>query len=345
MRIIQDAKSSISISTWILTTNAVSSALFALLQQKAKEGVEVTVVHYGGQIPQLLGLINSIVTISGGSPLPISEMKGIHDIPYIRDELFGVHQKITCVDRQRILFSDRNLGSEYYQSVEGDASLLRYIGVDVLVENATLGSSIHSYITSGLQKIDTLPLPSLRFITSEPSQDLDPISQAYVAAIDNAKEWITIVNVLFSPTQPILDALRRAVSGRGIKLKIITNFYDHISDAREASASRNMALSKVSGLTATLLGFKDTVLTLHHKYMITDQEVVFGSFNFDFYSEELDVEYIIQTQGLEPFRSSLIQYTTELEAAHCVPISVEVNDSKWWEWFYSYLFRWFPWLE
>jgi phosphatidylserine/phosphatidylglycerophosphate/cardiolipin synthase-like enzyme len=324
--LIDNAKKYISISTWILTKNPVSDIIIEHLKKKIAENVFVTIVHYDNIVVDLITepFVNNIISLSDGVHLDLKGT-GINDycFPPDRFNLFVTHQKLLCIDDEIVVLSDRNISDEYY-CCDKQINNLGFIGIDVTLRDPRLCSYINKHITSKLNSFYYYVSPNISFFVKHPINNIDYITPTYIDTIKKSKKNITIVNVAFNPESTIISELVKAANN-GVNVTIVTNKIDHVNSKVSVSETINLAIQHALFINnVTLFGFSDPKLTLHHKYMITDDELIFGSYNFDYYSEKKDVEYICKTNAteiLENFKS----YTNDLIRTKCENVKLETS--------------------
>ncbi len=339
-RLLDSAKVSIALSTWILSDNPFTAKMVACLRRKAKAGVKVFVVYFGGVVPKLTGWLSRFVHISEGAALRLRGIPGVEAHEHVNAIVFGTHEKLLVIDEQLALFSDRNLGEHYY----GPEPM--YTGLDVLVHDAALAQHVHRHIVSKLQDAHNFSGSPTSFRIKDPFARIDYVTQTYVRVIDAAEGEMTLVNCVFLPLPVVLRALRRAVRDRGVQLTVVVDNVDEITDDISVHASRDAALGHVlqiqagccgnsccclsrkkrtvahrggSGASVRLLGYNGKGSSLHSKYLITDKCVVLGSYNMDFYSQYQEVEYVIDSTE-SALIAQLRSYTNNVLLPLCVPV-------------------------
>jgi len=324
LELLRSARRTISISTWMLTKNSFALEVLAVLKQRiAERNIRVTVVCFGGFLPIVTGAVSGVVDISDGKPLDLAGIQGLTFHPHVSGLLKGAHEKLLVVDGRTVLFSDRNIGDDYY------GPSWQYTGLDVVVTgDRALASAVDAHIVSNLSthlvfparppSAPELPDGTLQFRVKSPAARVDHITPAYVDAVRAATHEIVIANCVFRPPPGLLAALR-AAGKRGVRVTVVVPFEDQVSQRIHVGATRGAALAVAQTIAgARLLGYKGHG-TMHHKYLWTDEgkTVLFGSYNMDFYSETQDVEYVVRTEGDEAFAGQLAAYHRQWLVPRC----------------------------
>lgn len=183
-------------------------------------------------------------------------------------------------------------------------------------------------------KLDFLPAMG-RFMHSRPRFEETYIEQAYLDAINSAREEIIIANAYFIPSEDLVFAIQQAAR-RGVKVTILTNSRETNDIQFLAYASRyhyhgllminydhdtQAARGKVE--IAEWDGPRYGMGTLHAKFMVVDRLVaVVGSYNLDprsakhnsetnvgFMNERLATELAEHVTGFDLPRSKVVSFS------------------------------------
>jgi len=141
------AQSHISIATWIVYESPVMEMIASTLLDRLKIGVRVTIAHFGGVVPKMTGLLSDIINITGRSySLQRLIDAGARVITYGTEQskYRAIHEKLTSIDRKIVVFSDRNLSSDYYDHTAV------FTGLDLLLHDVQLASLVDAHICSEL---------------------------------------------------------------------------------------------------------------------------------------------------------------------------------------------------
>lgn len=312
------AEKSILVVTWIVTQDEIALEILGACAARAACGVDVKIICFGGLMPDLASKLAGTVDVI---TKPVVDWepwraKGIQVLPQSNFVVTGVHQKILVTDHTEIIFSDRNLSSEYY------GIMPTFTGVDLYMSGGELANKVTKLLLE--QKTDPISCDDVQFYVSDAATRVDRISPALIRAFDDAKQSIVVVNVMFDPSDEIKSALERA-SKRGVRVSILCNFYDNVNANVRATFSKRVARFHADNVQAELLGYAKHGITMHSKFFVIDtNEIYFGSFNLDFFSQEiLNDEYMVY------FRSNngeFLKIFDELKQ-HSVAIDSSVLDA------------------
>lgn len=230
---IRKAKHHVHLEYFNFRNDSIANALFELLGEKVKEGVEVR------------AMFDAFGNLSNNKPLKKKHLKAIRQkgieivkfdpfkFPYINHALHRDHRKIVVIDGKVGYTGGMNIANYYIKGlpeigdwrdmhvrIEGDAvnelqdifltmwnkSTKQHVGGEQyypLRADSTAKGNIHVAI------VDRVPrkLPKL-------------MRQVYIKSIDAAQDKIQIVNPYFTPIPAIKKAIKRALK-RGVEVEIM----------------------------------------------------------------------------------------------------------------------------
>ena len=241
---IQQAKKSIHLEYFNFRNDSIAGLLFHILEQKAKEGVEVR------------ALFDAFGNSSNNRPLKEKHLKTIRDsgveiykfdpitFPWVNHVFSRDHRKIVVIDGRIAYTGGMNVADYYIKGtevvgewhdmhcrIEGDAvNTLQAIFLKMW--NKVSKQDIHGeqYYHGGnkAEHIKGLKEDSCKsayhktvgIINREPRTSNAIIRQFYLSAINRAKDSIKIINPYFTLNHQLKKALKKAVR-RGVKVEIM----------------------------------------------------------------------------------------------------------------------------
>lgn len=241
---IRQAKKSIHLEYFNFRNDSIAGLLFHILEQKAKEGVEVR------------ALFDAFGNSSNNRPLKEKHLKTIRDsgveiykfdpitFPWVNHVFSRDHRKIVVIDGRIAYTGGMNVADYYIKGtevvgewhdmhcrIEGDAvNTLQAIFLKIW--NKVSKQNIHGeqYYHGGnkTEYIKGLKEDSCKsayhktvgIINREPRTSNAIIRQFYLSAINRAKDSIKIINPYFTLNHQLKKALKRAVQ-RGVKVEIM----------------------------------------------------------------------------------------------------------------------------
>lgn len=241
---IRQARRYIYLEYFNFRNDSIGKALFGLLEEKAREGVMVRVIYddYGN--------------ISNDRPmrdwhLRALERRNIHvrefdpiKFPWINHAFHRDHRKIVVIDGKIVYTGGMNVADYYitgrpeigkwrdmHVRMEGDCVDV-YRDIFCTMWSRISGTEINSLeycipddtvaVFEGLKENDCADVDGVLVgvANREPKTSPRTVRRSYIAAIDNAKERIQIINPYFSLVPSVKKALYRALK-RGIKVEIM----------------------------------------------------------------------------------------------------------------------------
>ena len=293
-RQIKGAKRRISLSTYILSDDAVGREIVSLLTARAKEGLEVRLLvdaigSFGIPLRLCRPLRRAGGKVARFNPALPTQGKGSAN--------WRNHRKIAVFDGTFAVIGGQNLGLRYM----GDKpSNRRFRDCSFLIEGPTAAAIERVFIADWCQATDETPMSfatllrerspkvgeaRIEIISSGPDCEADPLWEAYVKLFSDCKRSITVVTPYFVPDHTLFTLLVTAAhAGRHVKIMVPRR-----SDHRLLDFARRWYLRKLKEAGAEILFFKPDVL--HAKLVVVDGEhLVIGSANLDMRSLFLNYE-------------------------------------------------------
>ncbi len=303
-RVIDGARESIDLCTFIVGNDAVGDGVIARLVAKARDGVRVRVMVDGmGRLmrrhPDLSPLIAAGARFTVFVPplrLPIRARANLRD-----------HRKMVIVDAahddRRLWTGGRNLASEYFEGPVGDDSsepawhdLTFDVAGDLVLQAAALFERDWAY-GSGERAVpgvrERAPLGDLpssccaQLVASGPDEVDDTIQTVLVSGAYHAERRIVLVTPYFVPDAALLTAICMAAR-RGVQVDLLLPARSNhtMSDVARRRALRALATAGGRIWLAPHM--------LHAKLAVFDDVLALsGSANFDSRSLFLNYELMI----------------------------------------------------
>jgi len=300
---IRAAKHRISISTYILSPDAVGREIVGLLAKRAREGVEVRLlVDAVGSWGTPMRLCRALKKAGGQVARfnPVLPMQGKGSANWRN------HRKLAVFDGSVAIIGGQNLGLRY---MGREPSNRRFRDCSFRLEGPAAAALEQVFIADWCQATDTDPSVFTEVLRQQPARagDVeaaiiasgpdclnDPLWEKYVYLIENARESLTIVTPYFVPDQALFRLLL-AAAGKGRRVRILV---PRRSDHRLVDFARRWYLRQLKEAGAEVLFYKPDVL--HAKMLIADgRRLVVGSANLDMRSLFLNYEVaaVIRNDG------------------------------------------------
>lgn len=310
-RLIDGAKHSIHLQTFIFTDDDTGWDLARRLAAKAKEGVQVRVLYdamgslrAGEEIFELMKQAGVEVR-AYAPPLedPLSLNARWHEKHLIVDGEVSIEGGMNIADEYRLggsgklVFSRGEIGSEPWRDVdmklEGPAV---HDAQRAFLRNwAELGPPVPDEERASLFPPPTVepPGPKVRVVQHRPHQDGgENTNELYLQCIRSARKSITIENAYFLPPEEIREELKRAAA-RGVDVRIMTNSYES-NDIGFVSEAARYFYDEL--LAAGVKIYEKQGGTLHSKTASFDGEYsIVGSCNLNGRSKGRDSECVLST--------------------------------------------------
>ena len=295
MLAIENAHTSISISTYVFKDDSMTQTLLQALTQKAHEGVEVRI---------LIDSLGSYKLYFFQKPLKALRKAGgqvyffmpLLRLPYQNYINLRNHRKIYLFDEQVLLSGGMNLSDEYMgptkTSTQWEDLLFRTQG-EATYQYAQIFEDDWAYATGTTLRDAKLPSDKvhgeayMQVVPSGPDIKGDALFEALISAIHSAKERIWIVTPYFVPDESLTYALKIA-KHKGVDVRLITPKKSNhlIADLSRSSYMRTLQENDIE-----LVLYKGNML--HAKAILFDDvATMIGSVNIDNRSLLLNYEVV-----------------------------------------------------
>lgn len=293
-RRIREARRRISVSTYILSNDAVGKELVGLLAERARAGVEVRLLvdaigSFGIPLRLCRPLRRAGGQIARFNPALPMRGKGSAD--------WRNHRKIAVFDGTYAIIGGQNLGLRYMGEKPSNR---RFRDCSFLIEGPTASAIERVFVADWCQATDEPPMrfatllrerpphvgpARIEVISSGPDCEHDPLWERYVRLFSECRRSITVVTPYFVPDRTLFSLLVTAAqAGRRVRIMVPRR-----SDHRLLDLARRWHLRTLREAGAEILFFKPDVL--HAKLAIVDDEqLVVGSANLDMRSLFLNYE-------------------------------------------------------
>lgn len=293
LEIIDAAKRSIHITTYILGTDSVGRSIVDRLAARAAQGIEVRLLldSYGSwrvRRKYLAKLYDAGARVAFFMPI-------LH-VPFRGRANLRNHRKIVVVDGAVGLVGGMNL-AEPYMGPQPDPR--RWRDLSLVVEGPAaydldeLFCSDWKFTTGEDMKPAERPEPApppandtpVQVVASGPDVDGDPLYDSLISMVFAAKERIWIVTPYFIPDEALARAIELA-SRRGVDVRLVVPQH---SNHLMADLARVSYLRQVHDAGGNVLLF--TPVMVHAKVLLIDNDLsVIGSANMDIRSLFLNYE-------------------------------------------------------
>lgn len=310
LELIDSARERIHLMTFILGRDEVGREVVERLAARAAAGVQVRV---------LVDALGSFWT-SGNflEPLRLARAEVATFLPVLPlhrrwSANLRNHRKLLIVDGERAWTGGRNLALEYLGPTPREE---RWVDLSALVRGP-LAADLEcvfaddwSFATG--RQVPVLPVPApagqdrAQVVASGPDLPGDPLSDAVLTAVSEARHRIWIVTPYFVPDDPIGRALALAArKGRDVRLVLPERSNHALADVVRTRYLHSLAEDGVHVLLVP-------GPMLHAKAMVFDDELgLFGSANLDLRSLYLNFELSILLHG-GPALDSLVAWLEDL---------------------------------
>jgi cardiolipin synthase len=240
-RLIDGAKESISLQTFIFNSDDTGWELANRLSAAAKRGVEVRVIYDGMGSNRADPKMFEMMKAAG---VQVREYADPKDKPLDLNARW--HEKHLVIDGRTSIEGGMNIANEYALGGSGKMVYSRgktatepWRDADVKLEGPAVQDTAKAFLKNWaevgpgvtdaeraklLPKLDAVPGGSdVRVVQHHPADEKDSNTvNLYRKAIDSAQKSITIENAYFLPPKELRDALVRA-SARGVQVQVMTN--------------------------------------------------------------------------------------------------------------------------
>jgi len=295
MKCIEDAKTSIYISTYIFEYDNVTKTIIDALVKKAKDGVEIKILMDSIGSLNIYFFQNKLKELREAGA-KIEFFMPIFEMPFRNYINLRNHRKIHIFDNIKVLSGGMNLTNEY---IGPDIDKSRWEDMLFLVQGSSAelffeifasdwfyasGEELNFTTTSAQNSGNTF----VQVVPSGPDMPGDTLYEALLCAIYSAKERIWLVTPYFIPHTTLIQALIIA-KHKGIDVKLITPKKSNHLIANFARSSYMRELEE-AGIEVALYNGE----MLHAKAILVDNEwVMLGSVNFD--NRSLFLNYEVAT--------------------------------------------------
>ena len=273
---IRQAKHHVHLEYFNFRNDSIANALFALLAEKVKEGVEVR------------AMFDAFGNWSNNQPLKKRHLKKIREqgieivkfdpftFPYINHAAHRDHRKIVVIDGEIAYTGGMNI-ADYY--INGLPKIGTWRDMHMRIEGDAVNDLQEIFLTIWNKETKQ------NIVDRTPKKNSRMLSHAYAMSIYSAQKNVHIVNPYFVPTSSIKKALNRTID-RGVNVTIM------VSSASDIPFTPDAALYKLHKLMkrgATVYMYNGG---FHHSkiMMIDDLFCTVGTANLNSRSLRYDYE-------------------------------------------------------
>ena len=322
---IKSAKHHIHLEYYIFSDDKIGNTIKDLLIRKSREGIQVRIIvddvgSWGLSRKFFSGLRQNGIEI-----YPFMEVR----FPRLTWKVnFRNHRKILIVDGEKAITGGSNIADRY---IEGLKKIGNWNDLNIQIEGNAV-SCLQQIFASDWHAMTNIELtgknyyrtfPSnpenpVQIVASGPDSEWENISQAFFAAISNARKRIALVSPYFMPPQPLISALKTAALSN-VDVKIII---PEKSDVITPKWSTFSYIEELLESNVNVYFYKKGFI--HSKYMIVDDVFsTIGTANFDFRSLETNFEVNAFIYSISFNRSLEKQFLTDLKD------SFKISLKKW----------------
>ena len=311
---IREAKHHVHLEYFNFRNDSIANALFAVLAEKVKEGVEVR------------AMFDAFGNWSNNKPLKKRHLKKIREqgieivkfdpftFPYINHAAHRDHRKIAVIDGKVAYTGGMNIADYYinglpkigtwrdmHMRIEGDAvNDLQEIFLTIWNKETKQNIGGEAYFPQHQEQTDSTNIV-VAIVDRTPKKNSRMLSHAYAMSIYSAQKNVHIVNPYFVPTSSIKKALNRTID-RGVDVTIM------VSSASDIPFTPDAALYKL------------------HKLMKRGATVYMYNGGFH-HSKIMMVDDLFCTVGTANLNSRSLRYDYETNAFIFDPVTThQLND-------------------
>ncbi|MDP7040990.1 MAG: phosphatidylserine/phosphatidylglycerophosphate/cardiolipin synthase family protein [Myxococcota bacterium] len=310
-KLIDEAKHSIHIQTFIIKSDKTGWDFAQRLAEKAQQGVSVKLIYDGLGSPKTNSKLFRYLRDNGVEVRRRSRF-------WLWDFGDRWHEKTMVVDGQKAIVGGSNIADEYFMGKSMKRSGTRsgrkaaWRDTDILVEGPSAREVQKAFVQNWCD-VDGKFTPdqrehlypptatyaeniNVRFVQHRPEEDKDDnTANLYLEAINAARTSIRIENAYFVPPEKLREALIDAAR-RGVDVQIMTN---GISSTNHKAVSNAGRYYYDDLLAAGVKIYEWQGPTLHSKTATFDgQYALIGSMNLNGRSQVYDSESVIATRSL-----------------------------------------------
>ncbi|MEO5969088.1 MAG: phospholipase D-like domain-containing protein [Bdellovibrionia bacterium] len=310
-KLIQGAKKSIHITTFILGKDKVGEDILSQLQIQAQRGVEVCLLLDGFGSLWVTNRSLRLLRAAGGQ---VAFFLPIFRIPLFGRSHLRNHRKAVIVDGKSAIIGGMNLAEEYLGPTP---SPKRWVDLSLLVKGSAAGdledifcsdwafASEHSLAKVLSAKGSEIPVTSgtakIQVVASGPDVSGDPLYDSILSAVFGAQKRVWIATPYFIPDETLSKALELAAR-RGVDVRLLV---PKRSDHFLADLCRGSYLRQLDRAGGQIFYFVPRMM--HAKVAIIDESyAIVGSANIDMRSLLLNYEI-----GAYLYSSETIQMISE----------------------------------
>ncbi len=328
---VRQAKHHIHLEYFNFRNDSIANALFTLLAEKAKEGVEVR------------AMFDAFGNWSNNQPLKKKHLKAIRaqgieivkfdpiTFPYINHAMHRDHRKIVVIDGIIAYTGGMNIADYYINGlpkigtwrdmhvrIEGPAvHELQKIFLTIWNKETKQDVGGEAYLPVYPEKGDSDFQVTTAIVDRTPKESPRMLSHTYAASIYAAQKSVRIINPYFVPTSSINKALKRTIE-RGAKVEIMISAKSDVPFTPDASLYKVHKLMK-RGATIYLYngGF-------HHSkvMMVDDLFCTVGTANLN--SRSLRYDYETNAFFFDPEVTNQLNDVFEADTRHCTILTPEM---------------------
>jgi cardiolipin synthase len=339
LEVIENAKSTISLATYIFETNRTGMLFIDALGMAANRGVDVRVLIDG---------IGELYSFRRAGTL--LKKKKVNIRRFLPPRLFPPAIHINLRNHRKILVSDgrigfiggMNIGDRHLAQNKNNPS--RVIDIHFHIEGPVVQQLEKAFMEdwafcTGEQTATTFDTNGhegnavCRTIVDGPNEDIDKLATILVGAISSAKHRISIMNPYFLPSREIISALQIAAL-RGVETEIILPYKNNLPFV--GWATQNMLWEL---LQKGVRVYYQPPPFVHSKLFIVDDHYVqIGSANIDPRSLRLNFELVLEIYDKET-AINLAEHIKKcrenskeisLEEMDSRPIPIRIRDAVAW---------------
>lgn len=288
--LIDQAKDTIHIATFIFATDSVGIAIRDELCKKARQGVKVRLLLDAfGCFMSSGRFLKPLIEAGGevGKFLPVFPTQR-HWSANLRN-----HRKLWIIDHSKAIIGGRNIGGEYLCGANDEAQWRDFnleIEGPAVYQLEQVFASDWNFATGETLSVDQRT-PAfdedgrMQIVPAGPDMVQDSLREGVIAAILSAKNRIWIVTPYFIPDEMIIQSLSMAARlGKDVRIIIPRKSNHRIADFARASSLRQL-----QKLGVRFYAFEASMV--HTKLIVIDDKIgVVGSANMDMRSLYLNYE-------------------------------------------------------
>ena len=296
--LLSSAKSHIHLTTFIFAEDPVADTLIRLLEKKAEEGVQVLILL--DSLGSLMAHHASFESLKkkGGQVIFFNPV--LH-APFMGRSNLRNHRKLLIVDSQRAIMGGMNIAKEYMGPQPDPA---RWTDLCLQLEGPCVQDMEDIFtadwkFATGKDPGRLSPAPNsgesvLQIIPSGPDVRWDPLYDALLSLIFQAKQRVWIATPYFVPDESLTRALELAAR-RGIDVRLLVPRHSNhfLADLARGTYLRQLLNSGCKIALAEKM--------LHAKAFLVDGDyAILGSANFDMRSLLLNYEIGVLVRSGKP---------------------------------------------